>query len=227
VKRLAGIVPAEGPIRLLDFGCGSGTFSARFLQQINWSPTRLQLTLVEPVESARRQAVTRLASFTAHPLNNAATLNDGTMGRFEIALANHVLYYVPRLQSQLAVLVNALSPGGVFVTAIASRTNVLVEIWIAGFRLLGREIPYNTSENVEACLRQSGAAYQKLVVPYQLSFPDTELNRMRILRFLLAEHLAQIPSRALLEIFDRYADSGWIRIQTASDHFTVRASVIN
>jgi SAM-dependent methyltransferase len=212
---------------LLDFGCGSGTFSARFLQQAHWPPTRLQLTLVEPVESARRLAVARLAGFTAHPLADAAMLNDGTMGRFEIVLSNHVLYYVSGLQSQLAGLVKALSPGGVFVTAIASRTNALVEVWIAGFRLLGRESPYNTAEDVEAGLRQLGAAYQKLVVPYQVTFPDTELNRMRILRFLLADHLEQIPRRPLLELFDRHAESGWIKIQTASDHFTVRASVSN
>jgi hypothetical protein len=187
----------------------------------------LQLTLVEPVESVRRLAVERLAGFTAHPLADAATLNDGTLGRFEIVLSNHVLYYVSGLQSQLAGLVNALSPGGVFVTAIASRTNALVEVWIAGFRLLGRESPYNTSEDVEAGLRQLGAAYQKVVVPYQVTFPDTELNRMRILRFLLAEHLEHMPRRPLLDLFDRHAESGWIKIQTASDHFTVRASAIN
>ena len=36
MERLAGIVPAEGTIRLLDFGCGSGTFTACFLQQASW-----------------------------------------------------------------------------------------------------------------------------------------------------------------------------------------------
>ncbi len=33
VQRLAGSVPAAGPIRLLDFGCGSGTFTANFLSR--------------------------------------------------------------------------------------------------------------------------------------------------------------------------------------------------
>src|SRR5262245_39681455 len=61
VEHIGKIVPAEGPLRMLDFGCGSGTFTARFLQQTGWPPKRLRLTLVEPVESARRQAVARLA----------------------------------------------------------------------------------------------------------------------------------------------------------------------
>jgi trans-aconitate 2-methyltransferase len=223
VERLAGIVPAAGPIRLLDFGCGSGTFTARFLDHAGWPRARLRLTLVEPVESARRQAVARTAGYSDHPAVDSAMLPGGTTSCFEVVLANHVLYYVPALSSQLAGLIDALSPEGVFVTAIASRANALIEFWIAGFRLLGREIPYNTSEDVEAGLKQSGAVYEKQQVPYALTFPDTEENRMRIIRFLLAEHLAQMPHRLLLDLFDRYSLSGQIKIQTASDHFTIRS----
>jgi trans-aconitate 2-methyltransferase len=222
VERLAGLVPAAGTIRLLDFGCGSGTFTARFLQQAGWPPARLRLTLVEPVEPARRQAVARLAGTTEHPVADAATMPGGIVASFDVVLANHVLYYVPDLRSQLAGLIDALSASGVFVTAIAPRTNALIEFWIAGFRSLGREIPYNTSEDVEAALHELGAAYQKQAVAYQLTFPDTEENRMRILRFLLAEHLAQMSHRPLLDLFDQYAHSAWINIRTASDHFTIR-----
>jgi hypothetical protein len=129
---------------------------------------------------------------------------------------------VPRLSSQLAGLVEALSATGVFMTAIASRKNALIEFWIVGFGLIAREIPYNTSEDVEASLKQSGTDYEKREVPYTLAFPDTEENRMRIIRFLLAEHLAQIPHRPLLDLFDRYSHAGQINIETASDHFTIR-----
>jgi trans-aconitate 2-methyltransferase len=223
VELLAGIVPADGIIRLLDFGCGSGTFTERFVRQANWPRARLRLTLVEPMESARRQAVSRLASYTEHSVVHSATMLPGTIAGFEIVLANHVLYYVPELHVQMAALIDALSSAGVFVTAVASRTNALVEFWIAGFRLLGKEIPYNTSEDVETALDQFGADYEKQVVPYELAFPDTGENRMRILRFLLADHLAQMPHRPLLHMFDRYAVAGWINIQTASDHFTIRS----
>jgi trans-aconitate 2-methyltransferase len=219
VKRLARVAPRAGPIRFLDFGCGSGTFTVRLLQEAGWPPERLRLTLVEPVDSARRQAVARLAGYTKRPVADAAVLPSGPA--FDIVLANHVLYYVPELQGRLAMLIGALSPAGVFVTAIASRTNALIEFWIAGFGLLGREVPYHTSEDVETSLRELGAAYEKEEIAYQLTFPDTEANRMRILRFLLADHLAEMPHRPLLDLFDRYAQSGSIHIRTSSDHFTI------
>jgi trans-aconitate 2-methyltransferase len=223
VLSLAGLVPAEGVIRLLDFGCGSGSFTSRFLDEAGWSPDRLRLTLVEPVESARRQAIARLAAHTEHPVVDAATLPDGIAEGFDVVLANHVFYYVPELRIQLAGLLAALTLSGVFVTAIAPRTNALIEFWIAGFRLLGCEIPYNTSEDVESALQVLGAGYQKRPVAYELTFPDTEENRMRILRFLLADHLAKMPHRPLLEWFDRFSSAGAINIRTASDHFTIRA----
>jgi trans-aconitate 2-methyltransferase len=223
VERLTGIVPAGGVLRFLDFGCGSGKFTARILQQVAWPPARLWMTLIEPVEPQRRQALALLAGYTEQPLVDVATLPAEVVASFDIVLANHVLYYVPELRHQLAGLIAALAPSGILVTAIAARTNALVEFWIAGFRLLGREVPYNTSEDVEAGLHELGAAYQKQQVAYQLAFPDTEANRIRILRFLFAEHFAQMPQRPLLDMFDRYAHVGHVRIRTSSDHFTIRA----
>ncbi len=221
VERLASVVPAAGPIRLLDFGCGSGSFTTRFLQQAGWPRERLELTLVEPVEMVRRKAVARLAAYTKLPIADAAAL-PSAQAVFDVVLANHCLYYVPELRSHLARLVDALSPTGVFVTAIAARNNALVEIWLNAFRLLGKECPYNTSEDVEANLLQLGAVYDKQEVPYEMTFADSEENRMRILRFLLADHLAQMPRQPLLDMFDRYLNSGTINMRTASDHFTVR-----
>jgi SAM-dependent methyltransferase len=223
VDRLAGIVPVEGPIRLLDFGCGSGSFTARFLHGASWPRERLQLTLVEPAASVRGQAVARLAGFTQTPVVDSATLPSGTNAGHDVVLANQVFYYVPELHNQLARLVDALAPAGAFVTALAARTNKLIEFWITGFRLLGQEIPYNTAEDVEIGLQQIGAVYLKQQVAYELTFPDTEENRMRILRFLLADHLTHMPQRPLLDLFDQYAQSGLITIRTASDHFTIRA----
>ena len=50
---LSGISPDGETVRMLDFGCGSGSFTARFLEQVGWPPERLKLTLVEPAESVR------------------------------------------------------------------------------------------------------------------------------------------------------------------------------
>src|SRR5262249_269933 len=150
------------------------------------------------------------------PVADSAAPPDGGVASFDVVLANHVLYYVPDLRGQLAGLIGALSPAGVFVTAIAPRTNALIEFWIAAFRLLGRDIPSNMAEDVDVALREMGTEYQKQEVAYQLTSPDTEENRMRIIRFFRAEHLAQLPHRPLLDLFDRHAHSGQIEIRTAS-----------
>jgi SAM-dependent methyltransferase len=222
VEQLGPIVPKEGAIRILDFGCGSGTFTARFLQQAGWPAARLRLTLVEPVESARRQAVARLARFSQPPIVDSAALRADAAGSFDVVLANHCLYYVPQLEVHLAALIAGLSTAGVFVTAIAPRSNALIEFWTRGFGLLAREIPYNLSEDIASSLERLGIAFERRQVPYELVFPDTEDNRMRIIRFLLAEHLAMMPRRPLLDLFDQHAESGSIKIRTACDHYTIR-----
>jgi trans-aconitate 2-methyltransferase len=222
VEELRGVVPATGPLRMLDFGCGTGTFTMRFLRTMCWGPERLQLTLMEPVESVRREAVTRLASFSGTPLVESDSLQDG-WSNFDVILANHVFYYVPELRGQLARLIASLSASGVFVTAVAARSNALIGIWIAGFRLLDKDIPYHTSEDVESALRDLNANFTKREVSYELTFPDTEENRMRILRFLLADHLEQMPVRSLLDLFNQYSQGSRILIRTTSDHYLVRA----
>lgn len=220
-RRLAGVA-ADGPVRVLDFGGGTGTFTARLLAAVGWPAARLRLTLVEPGAVARQSAVARLAGMTDHPVTAAAALPDGTAGAFDVVLANHSLYYVSELPAVVARLVEALAPGGAFVAAIAPRENVLIGFWIAAFQSLGMAVPYHTSEDVAAALRAAGAEYETESVGYELAFPDTAENRMRIIRFLLADHLDRLAPGPLLALFDPHVAGGSIRIRTASDHYTVR-----
>jgi SAM-dependent methyltransferase len=195
----------------------------RFLEQTGWRPEHLRLTLVEPAESVRRQAVVRLARFTASPLVESSALPSTLAEHFDIVLANHVFYYVPNLEDTLRQLIGALAPTGVGLIAIAARTNVVVaELWFAAFKLLGREVPYNTSEDVEVALHAVNANYEKYQVPYKLSFPDSVENRMRIIRFLMTDHLAQVPQQQFVEWFDQFSHAGRIEIHAESDHYTLR-----
>jgi trans-aconitate 2-methyltransferase len=219
---VATITPADGIVNMLDFGCGSGTFTVRFLEHTGWRPERLRLTLVEPVESVRREAVARLARFTASPPVESSALPVTRAESFDIVLANHVFYYVPNLEGTLRQLIAVLAPTGVGLVAIFARTNVLCKSLIAAFKLLGREMPYNTSEDIEVALQTLNANYEKYQVPYELSFPDSVENRIRIIRFLLADHLAQMPQQPLLERFDQFTHAGRIEIGTESDHYTLR-----
>ncbi len=223
-ERLEKLIPATGSIRMLDFGCGSGNFTERFLTLVDWSPQRLELTLVEPVDLWRQSAVERLSKYTTKPIANAATLPKDAVACFDVILANHCLYYVTDLRGQLERLIGALSKSGVFVAAIAAMSNSLMEVWTVGFGLLGIEIPYYSSEDVETTLKELDADYDKRPVAYELKFADTEENRLRILRFLLADHLASMPQQPLLDVFDRYRLDGQIVIRTGSDHYTIRAA---
>ena len=220
---LAEVSAASGAIRMLDFGCGSGAFTARLLELAGWPRDRVHLALVDPAETVRGQAAARLAPFTAAPIVESRGVPADSGEGFDVVLSNHALYYVSDLEPTLSRLIEALAPRGLRLGAIAARTNALIAFWIAGFELLGREVPYNTSEDVESALQAMGVAYQKHTVAYQLTFPDTTENRMRIIRFLLADHLAHMPLAPLLQMFDRHARAGRIEIHTDSDHFTLRA----
>lgn len=117
------------------------------------------------MESARRQARTRLAGLAQDPVVESVVLSEEWVACFDVVLANHVLYYVSDLEGHLVRLLAARSAAGLFLTAIAARTNALIKLWIDGFRLLGRKIPYHTSEEVETALRKRGVPYRKQAVP--------------------------------------------------------------
>ncbi|REK17442.1 MAG: methyltransferase domain-containing protein [Planctomycetota bacterium] len=221
---LAPVLPAAGAVRWLDFGCSEGNFTTRLLELLDWPPQQLRLSLIEPVDARRREAVVQLARFTTEPIPAAAGLPEEPLDEYDVVLSNHVFYYVPELLGTLRRLTAALSAQGVLRAAIAGRDNVLIQIWATGFGLIGRDIPYYTAEDVQAALADLGVPFEQESVPYRIAFPDTEENRLRIIRFLLANHLTEIPLPPLLVLFDPYASGGAIEIETASDHFTVRGS---
>jgi SAM-dependent methyltransferase len=222
LQRLKDWMPPSEVVRMLDFGCGSGTFTARFIEQTGWSSDRLKLTLVEPAAEVRKLAVERLAKLARNPIEASASLPDGVVAAFDIVLANHVFYYVPDVEMHLQRLVAAIAPGGMLLLAIAGRTNAFFEFWSTGFGGLGREIPYNISEDVAAALARLNVSYEKELVPYRLSFVDTEQKRLKLIRFLLAEHLAPMPLDPLMALFDKYSRGDRIEIETACDHYVVR-----
>lgn len=211
----------EIPFRMLDFGCGPGNFTARFLERAGWPADRLGLALVEPVEDYRRLAVERLEGRARPPLEAWKELPQDADSSFDFILSNHVCYYVTNLHARLAALIRALKPGGVFLAAIAGRENTLVDFWFRGFALIGQPVPYNTGEDFERALVDLGAHYSRKEVSYDLAFPDSEENRMRILRFLLSNYLDRIPREAALGFFDPYARGGRIEVRTGNSQFRI------
>lgn len=220
-RQLAGFAAAEPSIRLLDFGCGNGEFSARLYTALQWPASQLQLTLLEPVAQHRAAAIEQLQPFTQQPIATVTSVAELPAATFDLILANHVLYYVDDLPQTLTALVQSLRPGGRVQLAIASWSNVLLELWQTGFCHLGQPVPYHGAEDVAAILTQQSIPYLSSRASYSLVFPDTTENRRKILRFLFGHYLDQMPTELLLAEFDPFVVEDQIQIHTHSDHMCV------
>lgn len=220
-RRLSSFDPPDGPIHMLDFGCGPGTFTAMFLDRLGWRDDRLELTLVEPSAAYRERAVERLKGYPETPIRVWDELPPESAEGFDLILSNHALYYVADLEETLSHLARSLTADGLFVTAISGRHNALVDFWFRGFPLIGRPVPHHSAEDVDAALAGLGRPYKRHEVHYDLIFPDEEENRMKILRFLFSNHLADLPRDQLLAFFDPFAKDGMIEIRTGNTQFYV------
>lgn len=221
-SELAGLDRRGAELRMLDFGCGTGEFTERLLTKLAWPPQGLLLRLVEPVEHQRAEAVRRLAGFSRREFVAAASLQElAAGGPFDLVLSNHALYYVEDLEATLRQFLEATAAGGRILTAIADWDNLLVDLWTQGFGMLGAPVPYYAAADVAEALSKLGIPFRRTKVPYRLRFADTAENRLKILRFLFADHLADSIRAPLLDQFDRYRDGSQIDIATHSDHFAI------
>jgi trans-aconitate 2-methyltransferase len=220
--RLRSFTPPAGSIRMLDFGCGPGTFTSLFLERMNWGKDRLDLALVEPSDAYRGQAVARLASCSDRPLRAWPELPGDLTEKFDLILSNHVLYYVPALESTLDRLARALSPGGLFLATLAGRTNALVDFWFRAFPTIGKPVPYQTAEDLEAALKSLGHSFDRREKEYTLGFADTTENRLKIFRFLFGEHLKEFAEAEMLDLFTPYVAGDRVDIRTSDVQYYIR-----
>ncbi|MBK8969592.1 MAG: class I SAM-dependent methyltransferase [Saprospiraceae bacterium] len=218
LKAYAAYLPhLDSPVHLLDFGCGTGSFTRLFLQQTNWPPNGLELTLVEPGDKARSKAAETLQPFSGHSIRHFAALPDTLERPCDLVLANHVLYFVPDLAHTIHALHSRLRPGGKLLTAMAGSENALIQCWELGFGLLDLDVPYFSGNNMPGVLDQLELTWRREATNFVINFPDTPENRLKILRFLFGVHLANFPQAPLLAFFDPYRQNGDIWIETS--HF--------
>ncbi len=212
-RHLPTTIGRKGTIQILDFGAGTGTFTKGLLRRTAWPGANLKLTLVEPGENALKQALKTLLPFSNHPIS-AYPLLPRFQHRFDIILANHVLYYVPDLSETVTQLWDLLSAGGRLLVTLAGRENMLIKCWACGFGMIKTDIPHFTAEDLITTLNTLGIPHQRQKVSYSIEFPDSRGNRMKILRFLYGKQLPAFPLSPLLDFFDQYSTGRSISLET-------------
>ncbi|MEO1092209.1 MAG: class I SAM-dependent methyltransferase [Pseudomonadota bacterium] len=201
---------------MLDFGCGTGAFSARWLEAERLSVGTL--ALVEPVRAHLEAAERRLAAHVGEILVLDPALNALGTRRFDLIIANHSLYYVPDLDATARGLVAARAPGGTLVVALLDERNLLAALWRAGFAAMGRPFPFALAGDWEAALARLDVASDREWVRYRIDVPDSTSARTRMSRFLFGAEVVDAHGERLLALFDDYRAGARIVIETAYPH---------
>lgn len=212
----------DGPVRLLDFGCGDGAVTARLLSKVNISPSQLRLSLVEPDATYLNGARKILSQFTEYPIKAWRELPDDLDDHFEIIVSNNVLYYVIDLKKTLSSLISVLSSPGVFISSEAGKDNILVQYTFPLFEMIGKPYPFYLAEDCICVLRELGESFDMEDVFFELKFKDSDENRLCMARFLMGQDYQNIPREEMLRGFNRYSNEGNIAIRTNNKHIILK-----
>ena len=208
------------PERFLDFGCGTGDFTAQLLNALDPAPERLEVFLLEPVDEHRRQAADNLTPFTERLAESVPYLSSLKGVDFDLILANHSLYFLTELE--VADLLKRVAPERMMIAALLHHDNTLAQIWQKACVLMNEEFPFIFAETVEKVLQEQKYPYEREMVSYKIEFPDSGDNRYRVLHFLFGTYLNTIPRDQALALFEPHRVGGKIRIETQYPHLIAR-----
>lgn len=205
-------------VRFLDFGCGAGHFTQSLLAEWNYNPALLECSLVEPVVQHLHEAASRVSRFSDRKVQAYASIDDLLPDCCDFLLANHSCYYVECAVEVTRRLLASIRPGGTGILAVAGEDNFLIQMWQAGFASAGMSVPWWTAEDYLSILKKMSVHVDRKDVPYQIRFIDTRDNRMKLLRFLFADHLPDLDPSVLMQRLDSATCNGAVEISTSSQH---------
>jgi len=210
------------PVQFLDFGCGTGDFTAQLLGALEPPPADLEISLLEPVAEHLQQAANALSPFAERFIESVPYISSLEGKEFDFILANHSLYFLT--EQEVADLLRRVAPERMMIAALLHHDNALAQIWLKACVLMNEEFPFIFAETVENVLRDQRASYEREMVGYKIEFPDTGDNRYRVLHFLFGAYLNKIPKEQALGLFDPHRTADKIRIETEYPHLIVRGA---
>lgn len=136
-------LPFVGEGRLLDYGCGAGSYAAR-MRQRGWAVTGMDFSATAAEQAAQRHGVPVIVGTLPHPAVEPESFDMITMGA--------VLEHVHWPHQLIAAGVEALRPGGLLVVTVPN-----LDSW--GFRHFGEdwwplELPRHLLHFTPATLRR-------------------------------------------------------------------------
>lgn len=111
----------EPGTRVLEIGCGQGDLWAKNQPRV---PADCQMTLTDLSEGMAAQARGSMIGLLAGFACTDAQALSFVTGRFDVVIANHMLYHVPDSQRALVEISRVLTPNGRFFAATNSLTHL-------------------------------------------------------------------------------------------------------
>jgi SAM-dependent methyltransferase len=154
------VVAGLSPRRVLEVGCGMGTFAERLARETGAEVVATDLSPRMVELAAARGLEARVADVQALPFADE---------EFDCAVANAMLYHVQDLDRALSELVRVLQPGGRLV-ALTIGSEHMGEVW----RLVGYQRPERpfSRENGQEQLVRHFRGVERHDVDAKLVFPD-------------------------------------------------------
>jgi len=203
LRRLGG---RSGRLRVLDFGAGSGSFTAEVLAALGRPPSALELALVDPAENALAEAVGRCAPWSERPVQAGRTLADLPPGPFDLVLSHHALYYVPSLDEAAEDLLGRLAEDGLLLPVVGGEGSGPGKVQEAALALAGLQSPYFSGDQVCAAFLRLAPHGRVLRFPSELRMADTRPNREALMRFLAGEFAGRLSWEEALALLDPWSD---------------------
>lgn len=210
-------------LRWLDFGCGSGEFLRSLLAELDRPAAATELALVDVDRGYLEEAREKIAAHTTREAAVAVSAEE-LEGTFDLITSKHALYYVKDLRSTVSALCCRLKPGGLAIFILGGKENHLSGLWESAYAAWNLPVPYYRAEDVAIEIEAAGFPFETRTVNSMLRFPDSQENRLKILRFLFTGNTAGMAPESLLPLLDPMKQGGDIVIESTAWLFLVSPS---